>query len=259
MSTEETKTPESIKKIADGAMLPLDEKRVVTFIDRKFTYTFYLSRIMPDDWARYFDGIVHSSRNAGKAMEETLDLETPGIALVESKLETTDGYRGDFMATPGWQSKIPPRHTRPISWLLRTVAVSDCATEDRPYDPDSIEVLLDAAWGMNKPGEMTMYQGLVHRFKPLTAEHKRKFYRAASMTRVVGGSRNGTTIYPVRYRALVQIYDDLIQGVEGYSVNGAPLESVEAVRREMDLYHKVKAAEELFAGTNEEAGADEQK
>jgi hypothetical protein len=239
---------ETSSTVTEQKLLPLDAQRVITFKDRGFPYTLYLGRIMPADWERYYEGIVHTQRNNGKMIEEVLDLDSPGIDMVEQKLEKVEGYSGDFASRPGWQSKIPPRHTRPASWLLRTCSVSE-QLRDRTFDPDSFEVCLDAAWGMTTPGEMTMYYGLVHRFTALSADHKRKFYRSSSMTKVVGGSRNGMTILPVRYKVLVGIYDELIQSVEGYSVNGAPLESVDAIRREMDLYHKVQAAEELFVGT----------
>jgi hypothetical protein len=245
---------ETILNVGDGALLNLDGRRVVSLIDRGHTYTFHMGRITHADWAEYFDGIVHSRRNDGNGVMELLDLETPGILLVEKKLETTEGYRGNFMESPGWQTKIPPRHSRPVAWVLRTVANSEIPRDERSFDPNSVEVLLDAAWGTCGPGNNVLYKGLVHRFHPLSVQQKRRFYRATSMSRLVGGSRNGTTIYGNRNRSLVDIYDELIQEVEGYAVNGTPLgNSVDSIKKEMDLYHKVEAAQQLFSASLQES------
>ena len=40
---------------------------------------------------------------------------------------------------------MPPRHVRPVSVLLRTVAESE-GQLDRQQDPDAVEVMLDAPW-----------------------------------------------------------------------------------------------------------------
>ncbi len=247
---------------AEGAMLPLDAQRAVTFKDGKFPYTFYFSRITQRDWERYFEGITYTSHHEGKAQVTVLELDLPGIELVERKLERVEGYEPGpastshastshgvpappFTATPGWQSRLLPRHTRPAAWLLRAVSPSS-AEDERPIDPFCAEVRLDAAWGMSAPGRMASYKGLVHRFSPPTLEHKRSFYFAGSVTRVVGGSRHGKTIHSLRHKLLLALYDELILAVEGYSVAGQPLLDPPQIRREMDAYHKVKAVELLF-------------
>ncbi len=229
-------------------LLMLDEPRVIALVDGKFTYTFKFSRILQSDWEKYFSGIRFTSRNVDKAEETVLDLETAGIELFESKLQSVKGYRGDFTSRPGWQSKILPRHANVVSWTLRAVVPSE-RESDQPFDPERIEVLLDAVWSVTNPGaETTQFQGLIHRFSAPTAEHKRRFYRAGSTSRVVGGSRNGTTEHALRHRVLFELYDLLILEVEGYGVSGRPLQDAAEIRREMDGYHKVKAVEQLFVG-----------
>jgi hypothetical protein len=91
------------------------------------------------------------------------------------------------------------------------------------------------------------FGGLVHRFNPPTAEHKRKYNRAISQTRVIGDARSGTTVFQGRQRLLVEFYDQLIASVEGYALRGQPLASPEQIRAEMDAVHKIVAVQQLFA------------
>ncbi len=229
-------------------LIDLAQGPVATLVDGGNAYTFYFNRISQADWERYFEGVTYTSHNEGKASVQILDMDTPGIELAEEKLDRVEGYRGEFMKKPGWQKMIPPRHMRPAAWLIRSVDAM-VENDDLPFDPELIECRLEALWGMEKPGAMLQHKGLIHRFSPVTAEQKRRFYRAGGTSKIVGGSRNGKTIHAVRYKVLLRIYDELIISVEGYTFNGKPLESADEIRREMDAYHKVKAVEQLFSGT----------
>jgi hypothetical protein len=53
------------------------------------------------------------------------------------------------------------------------------------------------------------------------------------------------------------LYDELIQSVDGYGVDGKPLEGVEIIRREMDGYHKAESIAQLFYDQTEPATAAE--
>jgi hypothetical protein len=227
------------------ALLPLDEPRVLAIQDGKFTYTFHFARILPADWSRYFERIVVKSRNEGTKQVNTMDMEAAGLDLFERALIKVEGYRGDFASRAGWQEKIPPRHSQQVAWLLRMVAPSQEAEE--ACDPEQIEVRLDALWSQTTPGaETVLFKGLVHRFGPPSAEQKRRYYNAGSQSVVVGGSRNGTTIYGKRHRVLLDIYDELVLDVDGYSIGNRELHDPAEVRREMDSYHKFIAAQQIF-------------
>jgi hypothetical protein len=81
-----------------GQSLELDGERSVTFRDRGHAYTYTFSRIGASDWLRYFDGVAITSRRDGKnGVLETMDLESAGVDLVESKVIKVEGYDGDFM------------------------------------------------------------------------------------------------------------------------------------------------------------------
>jgi hypothetical protein len=246
---------EKLQSQPGQALLPLDEPRVIAIQDGKFTYTFHFARISQADWSQYFNKIIFKTRNDGTKQVTMIEMDVAGIELFESTLQRVEGYSGDFATRQGWQAKIPPRHAQKVAELLRLAGPSQ--EQGDACDPENVEVQLDALWSQAKPGEMTLYKGLVHRFAPPSVEQKRRYYNAGSQSIVVGGSRNGTTIYGKRHQALLDIYDELIVDVDGYSVGGTPLghgldvPRAQAVKqiivREMDAFHKFMAAQQLFA------------
>ncbi|HKV94882.1 MAG TPA: hypothetical protein VJW20_20220 [Candidatus Angelobacter sp.] len=229
------------------ALLPLDQPRVIAIRDGKFTYTFHFARIGKEDWLTYFRGIDYTSRNTGNGEEITLDADFALTRLAESKLERAEGYPGDFMSKEDWRNKVPLRHLRPAAVQFIDVQQSSVESE-KPFDPESIEVTLDAKWSN------VGYAGLVHRFNPVTVELKRRFFRAGATSRVIGSGRNGTTVHGMRHSVLLDAYDELVQCVDGYSVGGKELRGEkDAILREMDAFHKVKAAEQLFTGATQQS------
>jgi len=228
------------------SLLPLDAaERVVSFKHRGWPYSFIFPRITAADWERFFSGISISSQNEGKVQTTVVDLSTAGMALVESKVERVEGYQPGFLERPEWKTLLPVGHVKAAAELLRQVALAKEDTS-RPIDPLSLEVTLEAAWNSDKPGSMAHYSGLVHRFNPPTAEHRRKHNRAMSEMRVVGGSRAGRTIYIPRQQILSKFYDELVISVEGFAVGGRTLADPAEIKREMDAYHKVVAVQQLF-------------
>jgi len=228
-----------------NSLLMLDEPRVIALRDGKTNYTFHFRRILQADWERLFSGLYVASSSSGTSQINTTDLNTAGIELVESTLMRAEGYKNEMTRREEFW-KIPPKHSILVSWLLRSVCAST-VVDDTPLDCDSVEARIDALWSQTKPGdETTMYKGLVHRFTPITVDQKKRFMRKGAINRVVGGSRNGTTIYSMKNKLMIELYDELIQSVEGYGVAGRPLESPQDIRREMDAYHKSEAVAQLF-------------
>ena len=241
---------------ADGKtpqLLPLDSpERVITFKHRGWPYTYSFRRITHEDWQRFFNGIVLTSQNQGKVETTVFDFTTAGAALVEATLLRVEGYAGAFEERQEWRALLPIGHVKAAAELLRKVQVSEQEAEV-PIDPLSIEVAVDAAWG-TADGAMGFYRGLLHRFGPPTVEHRRKYNRAVNELRVIGGSRTGKTVYVPRQKVLLGFYDELVTGVEGYSVAGEPLRDLVSVRREMDAFHKVVAVQQLFETPDEPEG-----
>ena len=228
-----------------NSLLMLDEPRVIAVRDGRITYTFHFRRILQADWERYFNGLYVASSNENGTQVNTTDLNSAGIELFESTLVKAEGYKNEMTRREEFW-KIPPRHSVLVSFLLRSVCAST-TDDDRPLDCDSVEARIDALWSQTRPGdETTMYRGLVHRFTPISVEQKKRFMRRGAINKVVGGSRKGTTIYSMKNKLMLELYDQLIQSVEGYGVAGKPLESVEQIRREMDAYHKCESVAQLF-------------
>lgn len=231
----------------NNALLPLDQPRVIAIRDGGHLYTFTFGRITQTDWERYFAGILVTSKNEGRSQVNVIDMNTAGLELFESRLEKVEGYNRELKKEDFW--KVKPAHSNGVAWLLRQVSV-DTEEGEAPFDPECIQVKLNALWSQQDPASTTLYKGLVHRFAPPTPEQKKRVYRAGAMSKLVGGSRNGLTVQASRHSVLLTLYDQLIQSVEGYSVGGKPLVSPEEVRREMDGMHKYTAALELFIGSS---------
>jgi hypothetical protein len=90
---------------------------------------------------------------------------------------------------------------------------------------------------------MPMHRPLVHHFANPSFEQERRYRLQSARFAVVGGSKGGKTIYYGAEKTLVEIYDELIQSVEGYTWNGEP---VTVPQQCMDTSHKVLAALQLF-------------
>jgi hypothetical protein len=120
--------------------------------------------------------------------------------------------------------------------------------KEGPVDPMHIEVSIDATWGT------TLFRGLVHKFLPPSLDHERRFNRAASEIIIVGGTKKPKNLLPARHPMLVELYDELIVGVDGYSLKGAAITEKKDVVEAMDGYHKYVAARELFASPEAKLG-----
>ena len=232
------------------SLLALDEPRVIAIRDGKFTYAFTLARITQEDWIRHFEGYWLTTREVKGARDRTADIQTACVQLVTGKLQHIEGYAND-------SQKAIPRHALEIANILLWVGKS-AEENDSPIDPERVEVRLDAVWSRTKPGaEVTAYRGLKHWFQLPTAEQQKRLFRATSTSKVVGGSRNPTTIYGGKHRVLLELYDQLILAVDGYTVGGKPLtEDRAAIIREMDALHKIQAVQQVFNSDSEPAEED---
>lgn len=229
----------------EQTLLPLDQPRVIAIRDGKHAYTFHFRRISQADWQRYFERIVFKARNEGTKQITTIDVEYAALDLFQRTLERVEGFTGDFATRSGWQERIAPRYAYRPAMTLVDVGPSK-EGDDEACNPEQIAVSLDAVWSRSTVGQMAKYQGLVHRFAPPSVEQKRRYYNAGSQSTVIGGTRNGTTIYGKRHQVLLDVYDELILDVEGYGIGGHELHAPEEIRREMDAYHKFIAAQQIF-------------
>jgi hypothetical protein len=144
-----------------------------------------------------------------------------------------------------WLEKLPPAHLVSVANVLRNVS-REKNVEAITLGSERIE--LSAVWGVTEDGKgMFKRSGLVHHFNTPSIDHQRRYSRESSRSVVVGGSRTGKTIWRGVQSTLVAIYDELVTGVEGYELGSETELNVDEIRASMDSYHKIAAAEALFA------------
>jgi hypothetical protein len=230
----------------DNAMLPLDQPRSITLKGAKQKYTYHLRRVTVQDWLTYYAGTVNKTLNRGREREDIFDSDSALIEMVEGLLTGAEGH-GDVSARKGWQAAVPLKHKLAIGISLRSVGpeIAQPLDEDGLL-PETQEVRLSAAWPAG--GKTLMYSGLIHRFRRPGVDDLKRFNAEVSSVRTRGTAMDGITVRPSQHAVAMRIYDDLIESVDGYSIDGKPLEGAEAIRREMDGAHKAAAALELFLG-----------
>ena len=242
---------------SNAPLLELTGNRTIVLYDRNRIFTLSCRRVMPADWLAYFASIVVTSEQNGRERINVMDFDTPRKSLAESVLVDATGYSVEggksLTEIPHWQTRIPLSHRLELGRVLADVRPSQGQGDFVIYAEGEL-VLIDATWASrpvrNEIGDsiaMQRFLGLKHILKtPTEAQHKR-YAQQASRSVIVGGSRNGRTIYGGTQEVLCKLYDELVIAVEGYSFNGEPLSDVAIIKREMDLQHKFIAAQELFA------------
>jgi hypothetical protein len=230
--------------------IELTQPRVIVLEERGHTYKLTL-RVLPQKaWLNYFEGIIDTSEMQDGKELRSFDASAPGTELVQRNLIAAEGYAtadgSAITATPDWQQLIPLRHRLAAANVLTSVERAD-PLDDGPLVLGAEPVYLNAVWGADADGSMRKYQNLCHRFKTPTDAHQRRFSRDASRSRIIGGSRSGKTQWLGGRATLVVLYDELIESVDGYTVDGKPLDDPQEIARQMDTYHKVIAANQLFS------------
>ena len=217
-------------------------------------YTFHIRPITEQDWFAYFDSIVTTSERKGNDVVRRSDAGAAGVTLVEKVLTGAEGYRlppGQTSLTglDGWESKIPMQHRLAIAEVLLNVSAIELGESDDALLIGSEAVALEALWSADEQGNIRKHAPLVHVFDTPSADHQRKYLRDASRSRIVGGSRQGRTVWQGAQRTLAALYDELIQDVQGYVWGSSSLACADRteIARRMDTRHKVAAAEKLFA------------
>jgi hypothetical protein len=227
--------------------LELAGERQIAIKDRSNLYRFTLAPITREMWLQYFDGIVSTSENRNREQLNTFDVNSSLLALVHDALTGAEGYKspaeGKISDLAGWKELLPFSHRLAIGQILALVVPLADAGDDEAIALGFDSVQLSAPWNCDVNGVMLLHQPLVHHFGTPSFEHERRYLRDQAKSKVIGGSRTGKTAYMGTQRALVEIYDELIQSVEGYTINGQP---VEDPAQWMDTYHKVVAAAQLF-------------
>jgi hypothetical protein len=247
---KQDETSERPVEVAAAPAVALDTPRTILLRDPKTRalYTWHMRRITGADWKQYFMGIVHQTLNEGETRSQVYDSESALVELVTRAVDRVEGY-GPTVAGK-WREWLPERHRLAVGMALRGVgAAEDSGTAE--LLAELVEVKLDATWSAVDE-TMQLIRGLVHRFRHPSIEQLKRYNFEMARVRTSGTAESGITIHPSRQLVAMNLYDELIDSVDGYTVQDSPLTDVETIRREMDGLHKATAALELF-GKNEVA------
>jgi hypothetical protein len=246
----EVPAPAASESTAPASLLDLSRPRTFRLNGQKGSFTLTTRRVDSKLWDAYFGALFITSEQQGKDIVKSVETEGARLLLAERSIIDAEGYKvaGDEVLTalPDWQRLLPLAHRLAVANLLTSAFVVRREADADLIYPNGTPVYLDSAWGCDDKGELQFFQGLCHTFKtPSEAQHRR-YARAASRTRVLGGSRSGTTQYLGSHDTLIALYDELIVSVDGYAVDGKPLDSVDQIRNEMDARHKFTAMYSIF-------------
>lgn len=219
--------------------------------ERKLTFR----RIGREDWAAYFAAIYFATQQDGKDLIRNVETESARVTLVHRALTRAEGYRVagdvDLMSVTNWRDLLPVEHRLLAGTLLASAQPEPESDEEDILHPEGQPVRINAVWGSDAAGNALRYSDLVHVLKAPTDAQFRRYNRAASQTRVLGGSRTGTTQYIGAGIVAAEIYDELVVSVQGYTLHGSPLSDADTIKREMDAHHKFVAAMQVLQPRNE--------
>lgn len=247
---------------ATSILLPLDGERAVTFEAQGKPVTYHFPRLSKAAWMKFFLNIVVETETEIDAhtkedlFVQRVDTNSAFLGFVTENVAKVEGYKlsdgSELMSIEHWRDRLPAAHRIAAGKFLASASAEVSAPSDDAEFIIAAEgdaVTLTAAWGIAAPGEMRVYNGLVHRFRTPSLDDQRRVRRAMSEAKMVGGSRTSRTIYPSKHAMYVEMYDSLILSVDGYSIAGQPLTGAEKIAFEMDAQHKVAAVRELFKET----------
>lgn len=230
--------------------------RSVLVHDRGRQYLLQVKPIPKEAWLRYFDAVVSTSEYRDGKQVDSFDNTTARRELAESVLIHAEGYKSDKPLTeiPGWQALLPPSHLAAVGNVLTSATLSSGESEALTLGRETI--LIDAIWGADAEGRMLKHVGLKHVLRTPTADQHRRYSRDSSRSVIVGGSRSGSTRWLGAQRTLAELYDELVESVDGYTIERRPPANAEEIARHMDTFHKVAAALALFSSATPDVTED---
>jgi len=221
---------------------------------REHVVTHLLRRPLAADWIAYDAALATEIEHRREETELKLAGTEAADKLWDALVLATEGYRfgpeplgtdGPEAEGSGWRDFVPIGHKRATVLQLQQVEMAESAAEEAAQgfllDPNQDVVVLKAQRGMS-------YPRLVHRFHPPSKEQRMRFHKLRSDSLTVRGMKGGggKTLLPSRMKFFLELYDQLITGVEGYSNEGQAISSAEQAREFMDAWHKRAAVQVLF-------------
>ncbi len=218
---------------------------------RDHVVTHLLRRPLAADWIAYDASLAAEIEHRGK---EEAEIKLAGTEaadkLWDALAQAVEGYLG--AEREDWRDLVPVGHKRAAILQLQQVEAGPSAADDSAQgfllDPSQETIVLQAQRGSRHPR-------LVHRFKSPSKEQRIRFHSLRSDSLTVRGTRGGAgrTLLPSRMKFFLELYDQLILEVEGYSSEGQPISSAAEAKEHMDAWHKRAAVQLLFGDEDAEA------
>ena len=226
--------------------IELLENRTLPITVNLRAYALVVRPITREEWLNYFKAVVIEETVEEGQITSTRVATPARIELLTNALVGANGYANDNELPDGWQQKIPLSHRAGAADLLFEVGPG-LDIFSGPVSIGSERSVLNALWSLSEDGKgIVKHDGLVHTFKVPSADQQRRYSRDASRS-VVSTGRRGTTRYLGAQSTLVDLYDELIVSVDGYTANGEPLNNrPDLIKQHMDAYHKAQAAGAIF-------------
>lgn len=237
MATNTTGTPEQGSNLEN--LLPLDRPELeVQVVTGQIVLLHVFRRITQADWEVFFGCGAETDGD-----DEAEGMDVKALTLYRRAILRVEGYGTESGRSPetlpDWPECIPREDRLAAIYLLhkvfwRFVPIS--------FTIEKNSVSFEIMSSDGNPGAMSRYFSVAHHFRPPTGKHRERFLLARGYGPGAMHGDAGESAIP----GLVSLYDELIEGISGYSVSGCELCSREEIAREMDAYHKLIAVGVLF-------------
>jgi hypothetical protein len=240
-------------------LLPLDSpERIAVFQYKGKARRHIFHRFTAADWENFHAHVIAEFKQEKGGFTRVVDTDYASLVLYGRAIQRVEGYTTsdgrEPEKLPDWPECVPQHHRLEAMKLIMDVTFSGAA-DDSILQAEGVSVTINAKWNEAETGDMKQYFDLVHHFAYPTAVQHRRLLKAKSRAFVAGGSRNGITVIPSGHSVLVELYGELIERVEGYSIGGRAIADKNEVVREMDAFHKSAVVAQLFQPS---AGLDEE-
>ncbi len=238
-----------------AASIDLAEPRLIVLQGRRGVYKLDCRTPQPEDWAAFYGAITISLQRDGADQVKSADYESASRLLAERVLIDAHGYtvHGDKALTDyaNWPALVPLEHRLKVGDVLASVQL-DARDDEGVIYPEGEAVFVSCLWNPlpERDFHMRKVSGLKHVLQTPSEQQYRRYARESSRSRILGGSRAGTTLFPGAQMVLAALYDELVVSVEGYVFKGQPLAGREQIIAHMDTHHKVVAAQQMFIGVD---------
>ncbi len=203
-----------------------------------------LRRPTEKDWIGYDERMSVAFEDADEPGSERVVDDSLGAAcwFWDALSKSVTGYSDQV--PENFRSLVAPEHKRAAIAVLTLVAPS-LESPGR----EGLFLVSDEEVIRLRARRETEFRCLVHRFKPPTPAQRIEFSRLMADSYTIRGRKSGKdkVVLPSRLRGIIELYDELITGTEGYCINGNPANEREDAVRYMDAQHKRVAVQSLFA------------